>query len=247
MTGVQTCALPIYPLPIQTLRDANRDAREGRFIPDRDNDELTRALGNAEHSGRVRATEGSLPWSIGFPEDKKRYPDRSHKRRKEKEASEKRIAEEEKRIAADHLRAIEERFRNIEARLPPAARLEESAFDGTDGHQLIVKSSVASTEVAATTGDDAHTMAGGNNGGPYLVDYITDSTPCDLHVTFMGLDMKVAVGIALPIGPKPTYHCRAVPQGYAVVGVDEVLNPTDRKSTRLNSSHRSLSRMPSSA
>ena len=146
------------PLPIQALRDANRDAREGRFIPDRDNDELTRALGNAEHSGRVRATEGSLSWSIGFPEDKKRYPDRSHKRRKEKEASEKRIAEEEKRIAADHLRAIEERFRNIEARLPPAARLEEPAFDGTGGHQLIVKSSVASTEVAATTGDDAHTM-----------------------------------------------------------------------------------------
>ena len=64
------------PLPIQSLRDANRDAREGRFIPDRDNDELTWALGNAEHSGRVRATEGSLSWSIGFPEDKKRYPDK---------------------------------------------------------------------------------------------------------------------------------------------------------------------------
>ena len=124
------------PLPIQALRDAIRDAQEGRFLPDKENDELTRALGNAEHSGRVRATEGSQSWSIGFPEDRKRYPDRSHKRKKEKEANEKRIAE-------DHLRRIEERFRNIEARLPPAARLEEPAFDGTGGHQLIVKSSVA--------------------------------------------------------------------------------------------------------
>ena len=85
-----------------------------------------------------------------------------------------------------------------------------------------MKSSVASTEVAATTGDDAHTMAGPR----YPVDYITESTPCELHVNFMGLDMKVAVGVALPIGPKPTYHCRAVPQGYAVVLVDEVVNPT---------------------
>ena len=84
------------------------------------------------------------------------------------------------------------------------------------------RSSVASTEVAATAGDDAHTMAGPR----YPVDYITESTPCELHVNFMGLDIKVVVGYALPIGPKPTYHCRAVPEGYVVVGVDEVVNPT---------------------
>src|SRR4051812_40723275 len=35
--------------------------------------------------------------------------------------------------------------------------------------------------------------------------------------------MKVAVGYALPIGPTPTYHCRPVPEGYAVVGVDEIM------------------------
>ena len=35
--------------------------------------------------------------------------------------------------------------------------------------------------------------------------------------------MKVAVGFALPIGPKPTFHCSPVPHGYAVVGVDEVM------------------------
>ena len=81
---------------------------------------------------------------------------------------------------------------------------------------------MASTEVAATTGDDALTMARPR----YPVDYITESTTCELHVNFMNLDMKVAVGYALPlIGPKPTYHCCPIPKGYAVVGVDKVVNP----------------------
>ena len=82
---------------------------------------------------------------------------------------------------------------------------------------------MASTEVAATTGGDAPTMANRR----YPVDYITESTGCELHVKVMNLDMKVAVGYALPlIGPEPSYHCRPVPEGYAVVGVDEVVNPT---------------------
>ena len=38
------------PLPIDDLRDAIKDAKEGRFQPDRENDELTRALKNKEHS-----------------------------------------------------------------------------------------------------------------------------------------------------------------------------------------------------
>jgi hypothetical protein len=35
--------------------------------------------------------------------------------------------------------------------------------------------------------------------------------------------MKVAVGYALPIGPDSTYHCRPIPHGYAVAGVDKVM------------------------
>ena len=82
---------------------------------------------------------------------------------------------------------------------------------------------MASTEVHATAGDDdALTMAPRR----YPVDYITESTPCELNVKVVNIDMTVAVGYALPIGPKPTFHCRSVPEGYAVVGVDEVVNPT---------------------
>lgn len=37
------------------------------------------------------------------------------------------------------------------------------------------------------------------------------------------ISMTVAVDIAVPIGPKPTFHCSPVPQGYVVVAVDEVM------------------------
>src|SRR3954469_13993996 len=57
-----------------------------------------------------------------------------------------------------------------------------------------------------------------------LATQITEMTHCELHVKVVNVSMKVAVGYALPIGPAPTYHCRPVPQGYAVVGVDEVMH-----------------------
>ena len=60
----------------------------------------------------------------------------------------------------------------------------------------------------------------------YPVDYITEMTPYELNVKVVNIDVKVAVGYALHIGPKPTFHCRSVPEGYTVVGVDEVVNPT---------------------
>jgi hypothetical protein len=40
----------------------------------------------------------------------------------------------------------------------------------------------------------------------YLVDDITESTSCKLHVKVVNITMKVAVGYALPIGPDLTYH-----------------------------------------
>ena len=40
--------------PLKTLKKTITDAREGRFKPDRENDELTKALENPEHIGRTR-------------------------------------------------------------------------------------------------------------------------------------------------------------------------------------------------
>ena len=95
------------PLPIEDIRRAVQDIEERRFVPDRENDELTRALANDEHKGRERGLPGSPPWMLVFSEERKRFPDRSHQRRKEKEAA-------EKAGAADRLRNVEEAVKRLQ-------------------------------------------------------------------------------------------------------------------------------------
>ena len=78
-------------LPIEDIRNAVKDVEEARFCLDREKYELACGLGNEEHRGRTRGTPGSKSWTIGFPEDRKKYPDRSHQKRKEREAREAQI------------------------------------------------------------------------------------------------------------------------------------------------------------
>ena len=55
-------------IPVTWLKEYIEKAQKGSFVPDRENDELTMALGNPEHPGRTRGTPGSLPWKAGFPD-----------------------------------------------------------------------------------------------------------------------------------------------------------------------------------
>jgi hypothetical protein len=54
------------------------------------------------------------------------------------------------------------------------------------------------------------------------VDDITESTACELKVKVMNLRVTVAVGMAVPIAPNTTWHCRPVSKGYTIVTVDDV-------------------------
>src|SRR3954453_24091991 len=56
----------------------------------------------------------------------------------------------------------------------------------------------------------------------YPVDDITESMACELWIEVANLMLTVAEGMAIPIGKNPSYHCVPVPQGNAVVMVDEV-------------------------
>ena len=89
------------PLPIERIRKAVKAVKDGDFIPDRENDELTLALGNKEHDGRTRGTRGSQPWRTGFPEERKKYTDRSRQRRKDR-------VEVEANSQKERMRLIEE-------------------------------------------------------------------------------------------------------------------------------------------
>ena len=72
--------------PVTKLQEAINEAQEGRFHPDREKDELSKALGNLEDPGRTRGTSGCIPWKYGFPDSTDTY--RSRGRKKKEEASE---------------------------------------------------------------------------------------------------------------------------------------------------------------
>jgi hypothetical protein len=74
------------PLPIDALRSTAKDVEEERFHPEREKDELTRSLGNVEDPGRTQTTPGSKSWELGFPLERKKFPNRSRQRREEREA-----------------------------------------------------------------------------------------------------------------------------------------------------------------
>ena len=185
-------------LPIEDIRDAVRDIEAGRFIPDREDDELTHALKNKEHPGRARGTPGSMCWKVAFPSESKKYPDKSHKRRKEREAAEKAAAEREKAANEAEKAATKERLRNVEEGLKraeelinrlsqqsggqPQRLLLETTFDAT-GTPSNRKSSQASTHLQEDD-DDALTTAAPKR---YPVDYITERTCCELKVQVLNL------------------------------------------------------------
>jgi hypothetical protein len=184
-------------LAIEDIRSAVQDVEARRFIPDRENDELTRALKNDEHTGRARGTPGSKSWNVAFPAEMKRYPDKSHQRRQEREAA-------EKAAAADRLRNVEEALKRQQDQLNRLSQqgissqsqrhMVEAAFDGT-GALSNKKSSVASTQLEDGD-DDALTTAPPKR---YPVDDITESTACELKVQVMNLRVMAAVGMAVPI------------------------------------------------
>src|ERR1043165_6411752 len=66
----------------QEILNAISDARNGIFIPERENDELTRALKNPEHPGRTRGI-GVVPWYEGFAQYKDTYKRRARKKKLE--------------------------------------------------------------------------------------------------------------------------------------------------------------------
>ena len=194
------------PDPIEALREVWKEVTEGRFHPNREKDELSRALKNPEHSGRTRGTVGSVPWILGFPKDVGTYRSRSRKKKEIADRAqwmENKLLQHEKEIA--ELKAAQTRRMPCESETPENPSPDPKSMR---------RSSVASTEL------DRHNDMPGPR---HPVDNIVQRELCDLHVPCLNITVKVAHGFALPPSPNGTYHCRPIPDGYAVVGVDEVI------------------------
>ena len=70
----------------QAIVETIAEVQLGKFIPDRERDELTKALKNPEKGGRTRGFGPDVAWKIGLPGDHESYRSRARaKKRKEPE------------------------------------------------------------------------------------------------------------------------------------------------------------------
>ena len=94
----------------QKIIDAIEEARAGVFTPNRENDELTRALGNPEHPGRTRG-KGVISWYEGFLDWNDDY--RSRARKKMEEEKKRKLEEEQRKQDVERLQGLEARHADL--------------------------------------------------------------------------------------------------------------------------------------
>ena len=209
--------------PTQALINAMRDAQQGKIKFNRENDALTKALGNPEHGGRVRGM-GHIPWKIGFPQNDDPYGYRSRKRKMDREADVvARLASEMDVMKKTVSVLVAER---------DAARAQHEDHPADLGSQQR-RSSVASTE-APPAGADAPTIEitapeplvveiTSPEPPRYPVDDIKEMKECHLYYPIGNMSMKVAIGSALPCLPGALHHNNPIQDGYARVTVEDIV------------------------
>ena len=214
-------------IPISKPKKYIKEALEGTFIPDRENDELTAALGNPERPGRTRGMPGSVPWKVGFP-GAGGYKSRERKRKQELSV----VQELNERV-----QRLEEQVLSQRAPDQQLVQGHEASPEATPPSQR--RSSVASTELVQQPNFTAPS---------YPVDAITESQSCQLVTKFHNLTLTAALGSVAPPRPDGTFHCRPIPHGYSFVHVDEVMegfeeleldHPTGEGETKLRCALRS--------
>jgi hypothetical protein len=118
------------------------------FQPDRENDELTKALKNKEHTGRTRGLGSAIPWRSRFAEDSQTYRrrERAKKRKAQEEATRTESLERQqaelREMYLKQKKALDEL--KSQGTTQPQQQLEHASCDPSQQ-----RSSVASTEVRA--------------------------------------------------------------------------------------------------
>src|ERR1041385_7334924 len=145
----------------QEILNAIDDARNEIFIPERENDELTRALKNPEDPGRTRGV-GVVPWYEGFAEYKDTYKSRARK----------------KKLEADRLSKLENAMKDMQERLQES--LSQQPQPTQDPPEATTVPCMTKSNVGSTGIDEGH----------YPVDDITEQKHCELIFKMSNISIK---------------------------------------------------------
>jgi hypothetical protein len=173
--------------------------RLGLFKSDRENDILSGALGNAEHTRRIHGVASQMPWKVGFPTDAWSYKKRDRYKRNLEDAIEEKINS-----------MFDTKFRLYMQSLTQERSLELQQITQNLSPPPHI-SSIGSIAAVPTW---------------YPVDDITGDMPCRLHIPIGRVGNKrkeVTIGVAMP---GRVFHNNPIPTEYAKVLVHEITDIT---------------------
>nr|AAM18162.1 Putative retrotransposable elements TNP2 [Oryza sativa Japonica Group]ABB47043.2 transposon protein, putative, CACTA, En/Spm sub-class [Oryza sativa Japonica Group] len=195
---------------------AEQQASQEACSQRREDNLLTKALGNKEHRGRTRGVGSSVPWKYGFPDYAWQYKKRTSNKAEKDARLEANIRES---IRAELTFEFDEKLESMRAKIRQEIREEQqipqaaaAAAHKELGSPTEKRSSCASTELTEnpTSVDSA-------------VDYITEPTSCTLTVRVMPtFTVPAAEGLAYKPTPETRVHGAQLRADCAKVQVDSV-------------------------
>ena len=203
---------------------AIEEAPSGVFHPNRENEELTRALGNPEHSGRTRG-KGAILWYEGFSDWNTDY--RTRARKKIAEEKKRKMEEEQRKRDYERLQGLEASQAELAVKFQWQQEQIDSLTQQRGSQQLQQLADDPALDSTAPSMPRSSVGSAPDDAmlGRYPVDDITENTNCELHVKITNISMKVADAVAFTNPPEATFHCNPIPAGYARVLLDEVVDP----------------------
>jgi hypothetical protein len=171
--------------------------RLGHFKSNRENDVLSGALDNAEHTGRIHEVASQMPWKVGFPNDAWSYKKRDRYKRNLEDAIQEKMNS-----------MFEIEFRSYMQSLTQERPLEL---------QQITQNLSPPPHLSSIGSTAAVPML-------YPVDDIMGGIPCRLDIPIGRVGNKtkeVVIGVAMP---GRVFHSNPIPAEYAKVLVHEITN-----------------------
>jgi hypothetical protein len=180
----------------QKLEGLAEMQKRGLFMPDREKDMLTAAIGTPEHPGHVRGISSTLPWGKAFREHRSSY--------KKRDRYKKKLEDKMREIAKEELIGFFIQQQQQQAVVGPSAENLVSGGSGQVPPKLML-SQIGAISTPSSVGSIANAK--------HPVDDIEEDTPCKLVIPYgRKLDKFREAGTAMaltghvfPNPPPPEY------------------------------------------